>query len=148
MIQRVARARVTVEGTVVGSIDRGLLVLVGVAHGDGVVDCETLAAKLVGLRIFADDEGRMNRSVQDVDGGVLVVSQFTLHGDVRRGRRPSFIDAAAPEEAEPLIELLVEEIRAHGVSVATGRFGTMMAVDLLNDGPVTLVIDVRDGRIA
>lgn len=121
--------------------------LVGVAPGDDVTDTEALGDKLAGLRIFADEEGRMNLSVRDVAGGILVVSQFTLYGDTRKGRRPSFVGAAPPEEAEPLIEKLVERLRALGVTVATGRFGAMMAVDLLNDGPVTLVVDVKDGRI-
>ena len=147
VIQRVARARVTVEDETVGAIDRGLLVLVGVAPGDGTGDVDVLADKLAGLRIFADDDGRMNRSVQDVEGGILVVSQFTLYGDTRKGRRPSFIGAAPPEEAEPLIEVLVDRLRERGVTVATGRFGAMMAVELLNDGPVTLVMDTQDGRI-
>ena len=147
VIQRVARARVTVEGDTVGEVDRGLLVLVGVAPGDSKGDVEVLADKLAGLRIFADDEGRMNLSVQDVDGGILVVSQFTLYGDTWKGRRPSFIGAGKPEDAEPLVEMLVERLGALGVTVATGRFGAMMAVELLNDGPVTLVVDVKDGRI-
>ena len=146
MIQRVTRARVTVEGDTVSEIGRGLLVLVGVAPGDGAADTIVLGEKLAGLRIFADDDGRMNRSVQDVDGEILVVSQFTLYGDTRKGRRPSFVGAASPEEAEPLIEMLVARIQALGVTVATGRFGAMMAVELLNDGPVTLVVDVKDGR--
>jgi D-aminoacyl-tRNA deacylase len=147
VIQRVARARVTVESDTVGEIGRGLLVLVGVAPGDDADDIAVLGDKLAGLRIFADDDGRMNRSVQDVEGGILVVSQFTLYGDTRKGRRPSFVGAAPPEEAEPLVEMLVERLRTLGVTVATGRFGAMMAVDLLNDGPVTLVVNVQDGRI-
>lgn len=147
MIQRVARARVTVESDTAGEIGRGLLVLVGVAPGDTVADADVLADKLVGLRIFADEDGRMNRSVVDVGGGILVVSQFTLYGDTRKGRRPSFVGAAPPEEAEPLIELLVVRLRDRGVTVATGRFGAMMSVELVNDGPVTLVVDVKDGRI-
>ncbi|MEX1003964.1 MAG: D-aminoacyl-tRNA deacylase [Acidimicrobiia bacterium] len=147
VIQRVAGARVTVEGEITGEIGRGLLVLVGVAPGDGVIDTEVLGDKLAGLRIFADDDGRMNRSVRDADGGVLVVSQFTLYGDTRKGRRPSFVGAGTPEEAQPLIEALTERLRTSGVTVATGRFGAMMAVELVNDGPVTLVVDVKDGRI-
>ena len=147
VIQRVTRARVTVEGDTVGEVDRGLLVLVGVAPGDSPGDVEVLADKLAGLRIFADDDGRMNRSVRDVDGGILVVSQFTLYGDTRKGRRPSFVGAAPPEAAEPLIEVLVDRLRERGVTVATGRFGAMMSVELLNDGPVTLVVELKDGRI-
>lgn len=147
VVQRVSSAAVTVGGAVVGSIDRGLLVLVGVTHDDGPDDVEVLVSKLVGLRIFRDEEGRMNRSVADVSGSVLVVSQFTLYGDVRRGRRPSFGPAADPEDAEPLIQRLVARIRDAGIPVATGRFGAMMSVSLVNDGPVTVIVETRDGRV-
>jgi D-tyrosyl-tRNA(Tyr) deacylase len=147
VVQRVSRASVAVDGEVVGQIDHGLLVLVGVAHRDGPEDSRLLADKLVGLRIFADDDGRMNRSVSDVGGGVLVVSQFTLYGDTRKGRRPSFAGAAPPEAAEPLVELVAEGIRVAGVEVATGAFGAMMAVELANDGPVTLILEVEGGRV-
>jgi D-tyrosyl-tRNA(Tyr) deacylase len=121
----------------------GILALVGVARGDTAEDVRQMAEKLVHLRVFRDEEGRMNRSLLEVGGTLGVVSQFTLLGDCRKGRRPSYVEAAAPEEAEPLIELLVEQIRQLGVSVITGRFRAMMEVDLTNDGPVTVLIDSR-----
>ncbi len=136
-----------VDGEVVGSIGHGLAVLVGAEDGDTPADADTLAAKLIGLRIFPDDAGRMNRSVLDTDGSVLVISQFTLLADVRKGRRPSFVRAADPEIAEPLVERVAARVREGGTDCATGRFGARMAVDLVNDGPVTLIIDVRDGRV-
>lgn len=148
VVQRVARAAVVVDGVTVGAIDRGLLVLVGVTATDTPRDAVVLAGKLAGLRVFADAERRMNLSVLDTGGSVLVVSQFTLYGSLRRGRRPSFTDAARPEVAEPLVEALADELTGLGVDVATGRFGAMMQVDLVNDGPVTLVIDVVDGAVA
>jgi D-tyrosyl-tRNA(Tyr) deacylase len=141
VLQRVSRARVTVAGEVTGEIGRGLLVLLGVAQGDTIEHARWLADKTVGLRIFADNEGKMNRSVGEVGGGVLVVSQFTLYGDCKKGRRPSFIHAAGPEIAIPLYETYVEAIRALGIPAATGRFGAMMDVELVNDGPVTLIVD-------
>ncbi len=137
----------TVDGTIVGSIGPGLAVLVGVADGDGPGDADALADKLAGLRIFNDDEGKMNLSVADVGGSALIVSQFTLLGDTRRGRRPSFVGAALPEMAAPLVERVVERIEGHGIAVATGSFGAMMQVSLVNDGPVTLVLDVVDGKV-
>ncbi|MEX2655739.1 MAG: D-aminoacyl-tRNA deacylase [Acidimicrobiia bacterium] len=147
VIQRVSRAEVTVDSELVGQIGRGLLVLVGVGPDDGEAEVEVLADKLVGLRIFPDDDGRMNRSVRDVGGGVLVVSQFTLYGDARKGRRPSFVSAAPPEVAEPLVADLVARLVAAGVQVGTGRFGAMMEVDLVNSGPVTLILEVAGGRV-
>jgi D-aminoacyl-tRNA deacylase len=141
VVQRVSRAGVTIDGEVVGAIDRGLLVLLGVAPGDTEAEVRWLADKIVGLRIFSDAEGKMNRGVIEAGGGVLVVSQFTLYGDCRKGRRPSFIGAAPPEVAEPLYEAFVAAIRAQGVPAATGRFGAMMQVELVNDGPVTLLLD-------
>jgi len=141
VLQRVSRARVTVDDEETGAIGRGLLVLLGVRQGDTVESVRRLADKLIGLRIFADDEGKMNRSVQEVAGSVLVVSQFTLYGDTRKGRRPSFIDAAPPETAIPLYEAFIDAVKALGVPVATGRFGAMMQVELVNDGPVTLILD-------
>lgn len=141
VVQRVRSATVRVGGDVIGRTDGGLLVLLGVTHGDTVADAVWLAQKIVGLRVFADDQGKMNRSVADVNGGVLVVSQFTLYGDCQKGRRPSFVAAAAPELAEPLYEHFVTAVRAEGVPVATGRFGADMQVELINDGPVTLVIE-------
>jgi D-tyrosyl-tRNA(Tyr) deacylase len=137
----VSRAKVTVGEEVTGAIDCGLLVLLGVAPTDTAKEVEFLADKIVGLRIFKDDEDKMNRSVLDVGGAVLVVSQFTLYGDCRKGRRPSFIGVAAPELAEPLYEAFVAAVRGHGVLTRTGRFGAMMQVELVNDGPVTLLIE-------
>jgi D-tyrosyl-tRNA(Tyr) deacylase len=141
VLQRVSRARVVVDGDVVGAIECGLLVLLGVAVPDTVEDARRLADKMVALRIFPDDEGKMNRSVADVGGAALVVSQFTLYGDCRKGRRPSFIEAAPPDAAVPLYETFVDAVRAHGIPTATGRFGAMMQVELVNDGPVTLILD-------
>ena len=146
VVQRVVRADVRAVGEMVGSIGRGLLVLVGAAHGDTAEDSYALADKLVGLRIFSDEAGRMNRSVVDIEGSVLIVSQFTLQADLRKGRRPSFVEAAPPAEAEPLIEAVVERVR-QVVPTATGRFGAAMEIDLVNDGPVTIIIDVADGRV-
>lgn len=142
LVQRVARASVTVDGEVTGAIGPGLLALVGATHTDGSVDAADLARKIWHLRVFADAEGRMNLPVADVGGEVLVVSQFTLYGDTRRGRRPSWVDASAPEHAEPLIEQLCDELRSLGATVATGRFRADMAVELVNDGPVTLMLEV------
>jgi D-tyrosyl-tRNA(Tyr) deacylase len=142
VVQRVTRASVTVGGEVVGEIGPGLLALVGVTHDDGEAEAGKLAAKLANLRILDDDEGVMNRSVLDLGAAVLVVSQFTLYGDTVKGRRPSWLAAARPEHAEPLVEAVVAELRALGVEVATGRFRTDMAVELVNDGPVTVLLDV------
>jgi D-tyrosyl-tRNA(Tyr) deacylase len=147
VVQRVARAAVTVDGSVVGSIDAGLLVLVGVGHDDDGSDADALADKLAGLRIFRDDDGKMNRSVSEAGGAMLVVSQFTLHGDVRKGRRPAFVAAAAPERAAPLVERVAVRVRGHGIRCETGVFGAYMAVELVNDGPVTLIVETRGGRI-
>jgi D-tyrosyl-tRNA(Tyr) deacylase len=141
VLQRVARARVTVEGRVTGEIGRGLLLLAGFTDGDSEDALAWMADKVVGLRIFPDDEGKMNRSVQEAGGGLLVVSQFTLYGDTRKGRRPSFVDAARPEIAIPLYERFVELLRATGLPVGTGEFGAMMDVELVNDGPVTLILE-------
>ncbi|MDH3470738.1 MAG: D-aminoacyl-tRNA deacylase [Acidimicrobiia bacterium] len=147
VVQRVAQASVSVAGETVADIDHGLLVLVGVAPSDAPTEVEAVADKLVGLRIFTDDAGKMNLSVADVGGSVLVVSQFTLLGNVGKGRRPSFTGAAAPEVAEPLVEQLVDSIEQRGVPTASGRFGANMAVSLVNDGPVTLVLSAKDGVI-
>jgi D-tyrosyl-tRNA(Tyr) deacylase len=141
VIQRVRSAAVIVDETSVGAIDRGLLVLLGVTHADTDAEARWLAEKTAGLRIFNDDAGKMNRDVAEVGGSVLVVSQFTLYGDCQKGRRPSFIDAARPEQAEPLYECFVNALRAVGIRTATGRFGAAMEVHLVNDGPVTLIID-------
>lgn len=144
VVQRVARARVTVDDEETGSIEAGLLTYVGVALGDGDDEVDWLAAKLATLRIFPDEQGRFDRSLEDTDGAILVVSQFTLYGDTRRGRRPAFTSAAPPEVAEPLIEQLVATLRARQFEVATGRFGAHMLVDSLNDGPVTILLDSAD----
>lgn len=147
VVQRVTSAQVEVGGEVVGSIEAGLLVLLGVAPTDSAAEASALANKLAGLRIFRDDDGKMNRSVADVGGGVLVISQFTLYGNARKGRRPSFVEAAAPEVAEPLVDAMVNEFVSLGLPTATGRFGADMAVSLVNDGPVTLVLEAADGRV-
>ena len=141
LIQRVSHASVTVDGRVTGQIGRGFVVLLGVTHGDGRAAADWLAAKIVGLRVFDDDAGKMNRSLADVGGALLVVSQFTLYGDARKGRRPSFTDAAAPEIAEPLVDYFVEVLRDAGFTVATGVFGAHMDVEIHNDGPVTMMIE-------
>ena len=143
VVQRVSHARVSVNDNVVGEIGRGLLVLLGVAKQDTPIDAEYLADKIVGLRIFEDSEGKMNLSVADIEGGVLVVSQFTLYGDVRRGKRPSFDDAASPEAAKELYQVVVAKIRKAEVPCETGRFQEMMRVELVNEGPVTILIDSR-----
>ena len=142
LVQRVTEASVTVDGEVVGAIGPGVCALVGVTHDDGTDQARALAAKIWHLRIFEGDDGRMDRPVGDVGGEVLVVSQFTLYGDTRKGRRPSWVDAARPEVAEPLIDQLCDELRALGATVATGRFRADMAVALVNDGPVTLLLEV------
>ncbi len=142
-IQRVHRASVTVAGQVVGEISAGLLVLLGVGQDDSMADVEYLAGKICELRIFGDADGKMNCSLEDVHGKMLVVSQFTLHGDCRKGRRPSFIHAAPPERANALYEEFVAAVRARGVPVATGTFRAHMDVELVNDGPVTLLLDSK-----
>jgi D-tyrosyl-tRNA(Tyr) deacylase len=141
VVQRVKEASVTVEGKVVGRIGRGLVVLLGVATGDGEAEALTMAEKVVNLRIFADENGQMNRSVRDASGEVLVVSQFTLLGDARRGRRPSYIQAAPPEQANRLYERFAAEVRGLGLRVETGVFRAMMDVALVNEGPVTILLD-------
>lgn len=143
VIQRVTRASVTIDGEVVGEIGNGLVVLLGIAHDDAKADADYIAQKIVALRIFDDAEGKMNISVKDIDGGLLVVSQFTLYGDVRRGLRPSWSDAAPPEIAEPLYNYFVESSRKLLGRVETGSFRKMMQVELVNDGPVTILLDSR-----
>ena len=143
VVQRVTRADVTVDGESTGEIGPGLLVLLGVAEGDSDEDVRYTAEKIVNLRIFEDDDGKMNRSLLDVGGQVLAVSQFTLLGDARKGRRPSFIGAAAPEDGERLYEQFCDVVRSLGVRVETGRFQAMMDVSLVNSGPVTILIDSR-----
>jgi D-tyrosyl-tRNA(Tyr) deacylase len=141
VVQRVSEARVTVDNKIVGEISLGLLVLVGVGHEDNQASAEYLSEKIVGLRIFEDDSGKMNKAVGEAGGEVLVVSQFTLYGDVRRGRRPSFDGAAPPETARALYEYFVARIRAAGIPCQTGKFQEMMQVELVNDGPVTILLD-------
>jgi len=141
LIQRAKRAEVRVSGNVIGTIGHGAVVLVGFTHADGEEQLSWMADKIVGLRIFADDEDKMNRSILDTVGELLVVSQFTLYGDAVKGRRPSFIDAARPEQAVPLYERFLALLRERGVTVATGEFGASMEVELVNDGPVTLWLE-------
>jgi D-tyrosyl-tRNA(Tyr) deacylase len=143
VVQRVSRAQVRVEGAVTGSVERGLLVLLGVATGDGPDDARAMADKLAALRIFEDQGGKMNLSVADVGGGLLVVSQFTLLGDARKGNRPGFSDAAPPEEANALYQTVCDLVRAKGLPVAQGVFRAHMEVELVNDGPVTILLDSR-----
>lgn len=143
VVQRVKTSSVTVDGELVGKIGQGLLVLLGVAQGDQTDDADFLAKKIVHLRIFEDEEGKMNRSLIDINGEMLVVSQFTLLGDCRKGRRPSFINAADPGKANELYEYFVDKVRANGVPVATGRFRALMDVALINDGPVTLILESK-----
>ena len=143
VVQRVTRAKVTVEDKIVGEIGNGLVVLLGIARDDTEKDAEYLVEKIAALRIFDDESGRMNRSVTDVHGGVLIVSQFTLYGDVRRGLRPSWLDAAPPEIAEQLYDFFVKQARTSISEVATGSFRAMMLLELVNDGPVTILLDSR-----
>jgi len=144
VLQRVSRASVAVDGEAVASIGPGLLVLVGVAQGDGETEARRLAQKCAEIRVFPDAEGKFNLSLRDVAGEALVVSQFTLLADVRRGRRPSFLNAAPPQTAEPLVETFAQAMREMGIPTGTGRFGAMMAVELVNEGPVTIVLDSAD----
>ncbi len=144
VLQRVGQAAVRVEGETVASIGRGLLVLLGIARGDGPAEVQRLARKTAELRIFPDEAGRFNLSLLDVRGEALVVSQFTLLADARRGRRPSFTEAAPPEEAAPLVEAFAQTLRELGIPTQTGRFGAYMQVELVNDGPVTIVLDSRE----
>jgi len=141
VLQRVSRASVTIDGRVAGSVDRGYCLLVGFTHGDTATTVDWMAEKVAGLRLFADVEGKMNLGLADVQGGLLVISQFTLYGDAAKGRRPSFIDAARPETAIPLYDQFVAALRGRGLLVATGEFGTAMQVEIHNDGPVTLILD-------
>ena len=143
VVQRVSRASVIVEGKITGAIERGLLVLLGVGGDDVEADADYLAAKIVGLRIFEDDNEKMNLSLQDVGGAVLAVSQFTLFGDVRKGKRPSFDAAARPERAKELYEHFVAQVRSAGIRCETGIFQAMMQVELINDGPVTILLDSK-----
>lgn len=143
LLQRSKQASVTIDGEVTGAIDKGYVLLVGITHEDTLEDVKYVAKKIAGLRIWEDEEGKMNRDLSEVGGAVLSVSQFTLYGDVSKGRRPSFIQAARPEQAEPLWAQFNEELRALGLHVETGRFGAMMDVSLINDGPVTLMVESK-----
>lgn len=145
VVQRVSRASVTVDGLVVGAIDHGFLVLLGVTHGDSEADARVVGQKIAGLRVFTDDIGKMNLSVQDVGGQVLLVSQFTLYGSAAKGRRPSFVAAAPPEQAAPLVDVVGAVIAEWGIGVECGSFGAHMDVDLVNDGPVTILLETVDG---
>lgn len=147
VIQRVSEASVTVDGSVIGAIGRGLLILLGVSQTDTLDDVELLAEKIAHLRIFSDHEGKFNLSLLDVGGAALVVSQFTLYAETRKGRRPSFTAAARPEIAAPLVDAFANALRARAIPVATGAFGAMMQVALINDGPVTIVIDSAELRL-
>lgn len=141
VLQRVTRAAVSIAGRTVGRIDRGFCLFLGITHGDGVAEADWLADKVAGLRLFNDADGKMNLGLAEVGGGVLVISQFTLYGDASKGRRPSFIAAARPEEAVPLYEAFITGLRARGLAVETGEFGAAMVVDIQNDGPVTLILE-------
>lgn len=141
VVQRVSQALVSVEGNAVGAIERGVVVLVGVTHGDTEAQAEWLARKIAGLRIFEDGAGKINAGLLDVDGAALVISQFTLYADARKGRRPSFTNAAPPEVAEPLVEHFAQALRDHGVPVETGIFGAHMLVEIHNDGPMTILLE-------
>lgn len=143
VVQRVSRASVVIEGETAGRIDAGLAVLLGVTHDDTPENAKWLAEKVVGLRIFNDADGKMNRDLFEVNGAMLIVSQFTLYGDCRKGKRPSFIDAAPPPIAIPLYEAFINGVKALGIPVATGRFGADMKVELVNDGPVTLIVESK-----
>ena len=141
VLQRVSRASVTIEGRTTGAIDRGFCLLVGFTHGDTDATVRWMAEKIAGLRLFSDPDGKMNLGLVEVGGAVLVVSQFTLYGDAAKGRRPSFIDAARPEQAIPLYERFIAALRGKGLQVATGEFGAQMLVEIHNDGPVTLILE-------
>ena len=143
VVQRVTRGRVKVHGQLAGEIRKGLVVLLGVARDDSETDAEYLASKITAIRVFDDELGKMNLSLKDVGGGMLVISQFTLYGDVRRGLRPSWIDAATPDKAEPLYEFFIGQVHMLLGGVATGKFGAEMEVELVNDGPVTILLDSR-----
>jgi D-aminoacyl-tRNA deacylase len=141
VLQRVSRASVTIDGRTAGAVERGFCLLVGFTHGDTEATVDWMAEKVAGLRLFSDAEGKMNLGLEEIGGAVLVVSQFTLYGDVAKGRRPSFVDAARPEQAIPLYERLVDALRGRGLEVATGEFGAHMMVEIHNDGPVTLMLE-------
>ncbi|MFP3357708.1 D-aminoacyl-tRNA deacylase [Planococcus citreus] len=141
VLQRSKKASVTVDGQITGAIDSGYVLLVGITHSDSEADAVYAAKKITGLRLFEDEDGKMNRSIEEAGGSVLSISQFTLYGDVKKGRRPSFVEAARPEQAEPLWLKFNQELASHGLQVETGVFGAMMDVQLVNDGPVTIIVD-------
>lgn len=143
VVQRVKRAKVTVDNEIIGNIDHGIMLLFSVEDNDEEKDLEYMCDKVVNLRIFEDDDGKMNKSLVDVKGSILVVSQFTLHGDARKGRRPSFITAARPEKAIPLYEKFIQNMKDQGINTQTGKFGADMQVELVNDGPVTILLDSK-----
>lgn len=147
VIQRVKHANVRVENEIIGKINNGLVVLLGVTHDDTEADINALVQKIIHLRIFEDEENKLNNSLLDIEGKILSVSQFTLYADVRKGRRPNFMNAAKPEYAESLYELFNEKLRKENVDVETGSFGAMMEVELVNDGPVTIILETKDGKI-
>lgn len=144
VIQRVKKASVKIEGRINGEIDAGMLILVGIEHEDTKEDIEWLTKKVIALRIFPDEQNKMNLDIHSINGSILVVSQFTLHASTKKGNRPSYIKAAAPEHAIPLYELFIKELRKAGIHVETGEFGAMMDVELINDGPVTILIDSKN----
>lgn len=141
LLQRVSYASVTVNGRIVGQIEKGFAILVGITHSDTNKEADWLANKIAGLRLFEDNGGKMNLGLAEIGGSLLVISQFTLYGDARKGKRPSFSHAARPEQAEPLVDYFCEQLRGHGLTVATGIFGAMMKVEIHNDGPVTLMLE-------
>lgn len=147
VIQRVKHANVKVENEVIGKINNGLVVLLGITHEDTEADINALVQKLIHLRIFEDEENKLNNSLVDIQGKILSISQFTLYADVRKGRRPNFINAAKPEYAETLYELFNDKLRKENINVETGSFGAMMEVELVNDGPVTIILETKDGKI-
>lgn len=147
VIQRAKQASVSVRGKVIGEIDRGFVILLGITHDDTEADVDTLVNKVIHLRVFEDEEGKMNQSLLDQEGSILSISQFTLYADTRKGRRPSFIKAAEPTYANELYELFNEKLKEAGVDVETGKFGAMMDVQLINEGPVTIIIETKDGKI-
>ncbi|MBT2582391.1 D-aminoacyl-tRNA deacylase [Planococcus sp. ISL-109] len=146
VVQRSKQASVTVGGEITGAIDSGYVLLVGITHNDTEADAVYAAKKIAGLRLFEDEDGKMNRSIDEAGGGILSISQFTLYGDVKKGRRPSFVEAARPDQAEPLWLRFNDELRHHGLTVETGVFGAMMDVQLVNDGPVTIIVESNGSK--
>lgn len=147
VIQRAKQANVTVEGNVIGEIKQGLVVLLGISQNDTIADIDAIIQKLIHLRIFEDEQNKLNLSLKDINGSILSVSQFTLYADIRKGRRPSFTKAKSPEDAEKLYNLFNKKLRDEGINVETGKFGAMMDVQLINDGPITIIMETKDGKI-